>query len=377
MSRLPSFNDFSPGIIGDVRKPLRILETHLPNFEAVVQAWAATFFSGAENKRASTNIPATLTSLGLFDRKAMSITDEGRAIASAATPQEAAERLVAHIVATRNGMSVIEAARALNLRGERFSKENLKRQLQLQGIEALSSATTDHTTLANWMAEAGLLDKSANFMPIDAALKRVLGISSEERAELASLPLDQQIFLKVLRRVAEAAPRHTLPAKLVTDECIRDHPRRFVEDQLSKKVLRPLAEAGWIELANRSEGRGAKSGMVTATAKLLEVPFSSVVPEFDAVVPADLRDKIDLPSAEIQRLLDSEETYDRGLGLELLALRMLIDLGLQPRSFRQRSRDTAYAEVDLTAEGKQLLFSRWNIQCKCVKGRVSLGDVAK
>lgn len=375
--RLPSFNDFSPGIIGDVRQPLLTLKRLSPDFQAVVAAWARDYFGGAENKRASTNIPATLTSLGLFDRKTGALTPDGEVVAGAATPQAGAEALIAHVVATRNGMMIIEAVRALNRRAEPVSKVTLKRELQLLGVEGLSQATTDHTTLLNWMAAAGLVDKSANFLPVDAALKRVLGVTSEERAEIAALPLEQQIFLKILRRVAEAEADHTAPAKLVTDECLRDYPTRFDEDQLSKKVLKPLEAAGWITLSNRTEGRGAKSGLVTATPKLLEVPFSAVVPDFDEVVPADLRDKIDLPRAEIQRLLSSEATYDRGLGLELLALRMMIDLGLQPRSFRQRSKDTAYAEVDLTAEGAQLLFSRWNIQCKCTKSNVSLGDVAK
>lgn len=375
--RLPSFNDFSPGIIGDVRQPLLTLQRLAPDFSAVVSAWANDYFKGADNKRASTNIPATLTSLGLFDRKTCALTPKGEAIAAAATPLAGAEALSAHVVETRNGMMIIEAVRALNRRAEPVSKVSLKRELQLLGVEGLSAATTDHTTLMNWMAAAGLLDKSANYLPVDAALKRVLGVTSEERAEIASLPLEQQIFLKILRRLAEAEAAHTVPSKLVTDECLRDYPTQFHEDQLSKKVLRPLEAAGWVELTARTGGRGAKSGMVTATSKLLEVPFSAVVPDFDEVVPADLRDKIDMPRSDIQRLLLSEATFDRGLGLELLALRMMIDLGLQPRSFRQRSKDTAYAEVDLTAEGTQLLFSRWNIQCKCVKSNVSLGDVAK
>ena len=102
-----------------------------------------------------------------------------------------------------------------------------------------------------------------------------------------------------------------------------------------------------------------------------------MLPDFDQVIPSDLRAKIDLPAAEVKRLLASDQTYERGLGLELLALKMILDIGLEPRAFRLRSRDTAYAEVDLTAEGKSLLFSRWNFQCKCVGGRVSLGDVAK
>ena len=79
----------------------------------------------------------------------------------------------------------------------------------------------------------------------------------------------------------------------------------------------------------------------------------------------------------LRRVIESENKNERGLGLELLALKMILDIGLEPRAFRLRSRDTAYAEVDLTAEGKNLLFSRWNFQCKCVGSRVSLGDVAK
>src|SRR5688572_2600447 len=66
--RLPSFNDFSPGIIKDVRKPLEILDRLAPDIGAVVAEWDRTFFGSAGNKRASTNIPATLTNLGLMSR---------------------------------------------------------------------------------------------------------------------------------------------------------------------------------------------------------------------------------------------------------------------------------------------------------------------
>jgi hypothetical protein len=377
VTRLPSFNDFSPGIIGDVRGPLRTVSRLAPDFEAIVGQWSSDYFGGADNKRARTNVAATLTSLGLFDRKQVSLTPAGEEIAKAASEVEAAELLCRHVVEHRNGMLLIDAVRSLTKRGESPGKEPLKRELQLLGVEGLSSGTTDHTTLRNWMAEAGLLDRSHGFAPVEAVMKRVLGISANERAEFSALPLEQQIFLNILRRLVEGESSKTVPSKAVTDECLRDFPTQFDEAQLSRKVLRPLEDLGWIELSGRSAGRGAKSGNVRATDKLLEIPFEAVVPDFDQVVPADLRDKIDLPREEIRRLLASEATYDRGLGLELLALRMLIDLGLQPRSFRQRSRDTAYAEVDLTAEGKNLLFSRWNLQCKCVKSRVSLGDVAK
>jgi len=140
-----------------------------------------------------------------------------------------------------------------------------------------------------------------------------------------------------------------------------------------------LAELGWLATPATPlwAGRGGKSGLIRPSAKLMGIPIEAILPDFDRIVPADLRAKIDLPLADVKRLLKSSQTHERGLGLELLALKMILDIGLEPRGFRLRSRDTAYAEVDLTAEGKNLLFSRWNFQCKCVDSRVSLGDVAK
>ncbi len=381
MRRLPSFNDFSPGIIGDVRRPLEILDRLAPDMTAVVAEWDSAFFGSAGNKRASTNIPATLSSLGLMTRTPLALTDVGRAILAAPDSVEAARRLARHVVDARNGMAIIDAVRSLNTRGDTVSKDSLKRELEVIGIEGLSNATTDHTTLLNWMIEAGLFTREtrSNPQPNEDVMKAALGISASERSSFAELPLSQQIFLQVLRRVAEANGGAEIPAKQVIDECLREHRPRFDEDQIRGKVIKPLADAGWLEVpaSAASGGRGGKSGSIIPSEKLMGIPIESVLPDFDQVVPPDLRAKIDLPRAEVKRLLESKETYDRGLGLELLSLKMILDIGLEPRAFRLRSRDTAYAEVDLTAEGKNLLFSRWNFQCKCVSGRVSLGDVAK
>lgn len=381
MRRLPSFNDFSPGIIGDIRRPLEILDRLAPDMGAIVAEWDQAFFGKAGNKRASTNIPATLTSLGLMIRAPLALTDPGRIILEAPDSVEAARRLVRHVVDTRNGMAIVDAVRSLNTRGETLSKESLKRELEVIGIDGLSTATTDHTTLLNWMVEAGIFARvgRANPMPDEDVMKAALGISASERSGFAELPLAQQIFLRVLRRVAEGNGGDELPAKQVIDECLRDHRARFDEDQIRAKVIKPLADGGWVEVPDivATAGRGGKSGPIRPSAKLMGIPLDAILPDFNQIVPADLRAKIDLPRAEVQRLLESNQTHEKGLGLELLALKMILDIGLEPRAFRLRSRDTAHAEVDLVAEGKNLLFSRWNFQCKCTKSKVSLGDVAK
>ena len=380
MKRLPSFNDFSPGIIGDVRQPLKILKDNAPDWQQIVAEWDRAFFNSAGNKRSSTNIPATLTSLGLMARNPLALTDAGETILAKPTPLEAAQQLVRHVVDAHNGMTLIDAVRSLNARSEPVSKDSLKRELEIVGVEGLSTATTDHTTLLNWMVEAGLFAREGRKSPVadDATMKEVLGISDVERSDFAELALNQQIFLQIFRRVAEGNGGNALPAKRIIDECLRDHRGYFDEDQIRAKIVNPLAQAGWIELPQRkSAGRGGKSGTIAPTDRLMGIPIEAVLPDFDQIIPADLRSKIDLPASEVKKLLSSKEAYDRGLGLELLALKMILDIGIEPRAFRLRSRDTAYAEVDLTAEGKNLLFSRWNFQCKCIRSKVSLGDVAK
>jgi hypothetical protein len=94
MRRLPSFNDFSPGIIGDVRRPLAILAEHAPDMAAVIQNWDQEFFAGKGGKRASTNIPATLTSLGLMTRSPLELTEAAKHILIASDRIDGAQRLV-------------------------------------------------------------------------------------------------------------------------------------------------------------------------------------------------------------------------------------------------------------------------------------------
>lgn len=380
MKRLPSFNDFSPGIVGDVRRPLEILSRLAPDMAMVVAEWDSAFFASAGNKRAGTNIPATLSNLGLMKRSPLALTEAGIEILAAPDAITAAQRMIRHVVDTRNGMAIIDAVHSLNTRGETLSKDSLKRELEIVGIEGLSNATTDHTTLLNWMIEAKIFERNERSNPLhnETVMKAVLGISASERSGFADLPLGQQIFLQVFRRIAEVNGGAETPAKQIIDECLRDHRSMFDEDQIRAKVIKPLVKSGWVEVpAPTNSGRGGKSGSITPSSKLLGIPIGAILPDFDQVIPADLRAKIDLPAAKVKQLLASDQTHDRGLGLELLALKMILDIGLEPRAFRLRSRDTAHAEVDLIAEGKNLLFSRWNFQCKCISGKVSLSDVAK
>lgn len=377
--RLPSFNDFSPGIFPDIRKPLRAVRTGGGNLNKIIAAVSALNDWSVTNKRAK-NVLITLHNTGLFDRINHSLTALGVSIENAASAQEAASLFCKHILETKNGLILIDAIRRLNKRSEPVRKDSLKAELERLGITNLATATTDHTTLRNWMVNADVLRMTGRDYSVDdGVLKRLIGVSSEEGAQLEELEIPQRIFILILRRLAITEGGNWLPTRRLLSECLRDYPRLFDEDQMRKKVLEPLQKAGWVATSNLTSGRGAKSGQVRAEAKLLNIPVKYVVPTFDTAVPPDLRSKIDTPLTKIKEMLDSTSKNERGIALELLVLRMILDLSLIPRGFRKRAKSTGYAEVDVTAEGKNLLFSRWMFQCKAIKQRSKVGteDVAR
>jgi hypothetical protein len=374
--RIPSFNDFSPGLIGDIREVVRAVKELGPDRDAVYQRWADLNFSGVLTTRSTTNTRSTLTSTGVITAGALKLTVIGEQIADAQTLQQAILIFCKHIIERRNGDLLIRAVSNLNGRQKRVTKVSLSDELRVLGVQ-LSRASTDHTTLANWMAEAKLLNKEKNFKPNDTHLKELLGISSAESFEWDTLPLEQQILLQSLRRLAALEPDGAVSAQRVYDECFLENPELFDAAQLQRKVTTPLELAGWLTVERPRGRQGGKSGTFRPSEKLMSIPLAALVPDIDQVIPADLLSKLNMPLPDIQAMLGSESTYDRGLALELLTLRILIDLRLVPQSFRVRTSETGGAEVDLIAEAHGLLFSRWSVQCKNISTNVTLSDIAK
>ena len=344
----------------------------------VIDAWDKAYFGGKRNKRSSTNIPATLKSTGLSTGvRPIALSKAGKDILNAPTAEEATRRFCKHLLFEKNGRVLLEAIGSIRKRDEGISKKSLKKELEGIGVTGLSTNTTDHTTLKNWFIACKIID--AEGKPDEVAIKGMLGISSAEIDEFQALTLGQQVFLRQLRR-AHVSDTPPFLARDLFAQCLDEYPDLLDESQFASKVRDPLVKSGWIQVQGLATGpQGGKSGRITGSAKLLDIPIAEISPDFDQVIPADLRSKINTPLAKIADDLFSDDTHAGGIALELLALRMIWELGLHPRSFRLRSRQTAHAEVDLIAEGVHLLFSRWTFQCKRLtkSAKVHLSDVAK
>jgi hypothetical protein len=379
--RIPSFNDFSPAILtGGLQGCLQIVKNGGGDDRAVIRAWATKYFKGVENKRSSTNIPATLKSTGLTTgKRPMVLSEVGEAILNAPSNEKATKLFCEHLLREKNAKLLIEALASMRKRKVSITKPSLKSELIGLGVTGLSNNTTDHSTLKNWMIEAGLVSIDGD--PNDTEIKEILGISSTEIDEFKSLTLGQQVFLHLLRKQHETS-NGPFQVSALFSECLANQPHLFDDAQFAKKIRQPLINSGWVVAAGLATGvHGGRSGQIEGTKKLLDIPLSEVLPDFDQVVPADLRSKLNMPLDELAVDLFGTDTYKAGFALELLALRMIMDLGLEPRNFRLRSSQTAHAEVDLIAEASHLLFSRWTFQCKRygreTQTKLSLGDVAK
>lgn len=378
---IPSFNDFSPGLLkGDLRPVLLSIQKHSKNDEDIFSEWEKTIFAGWDKKRVRTNIPATLRSTGLTVGRPLELSSFGERVLMTTSAKEAAQVFCTEIINNQNGNKLIEAIQSLHRKGERATKKTLQTELSRLDIK-LSNDTTDHSTLKNWMIVAGIVVETKKGLPEvnDKFLKLLTGVSSEEVDEFQSLTLGQQTFLHLLRKRHVTEPGPFQIQELYT-ECKSIQPHAYGSANFASAVKEPLSNAGWIDIpVVKGSGHGGKSGSVKGSKKLLSIPIEHVIPNFNATVPPDLRKKLQTPLIQIRDWLKGTDIHEGGLGLELLALRIILDLRLTPRGFRVRSKETAFAEVDVTAEGDHLMFSRWTFQCKRIQAskNVSLGDVAK
>jgi hypothetical protein len=197
----------------------------------------------------------------------------------------------------------------------------------------------------------------------EVRLAAVTGTSLTTVGEWQSLTRVQRAFLQTIRRLAETRGQRPIPSPELLDFVREEHGPIFNEGQV-RRVYSALADAGWITHTVRPAGRGGRGGDIAATQKLLDVDFELLLGFRPGDLPADLRSVMTTPLETIYQDLESDSTHAKGIALELLAVNLATDLGLQPVRLRIRGTSTGGAEVDLVAEAAHLHFSRWLFQCK-------------
>ncbi len=318
-----------------------------------------------------------LGAYGLVDKETWSLTPLGSALLAEPTAEKRSEAFAKHILLNCDGLGVVQAVRFLGRQGTRPTKLKLADALRHTFGYEIPKAPTRQTTILNWLAEAGVCaDAHGQYAINEQRVGELIGISPADVEGWHELSPDQRHVALALRFLSQTHGKEAIPAHDVVEFASNKYGLEAPEDQLANRIFAPLEQAGWLKRIGRGSGRGGKSGYLQPVQKLLDPPIDAITDEQAPGIPPDLMRRLQEPLEKIRDQLKSGHTGVKGIALELLALRMVIDLGLTPKGFRVRSSETGGAEVDLTAEGAHLLFSRWTFQCKNTSS-VNLSDLAK
>lgn len=389
--RLPGANEFSPGQV-DLMRVLEIANSHPGDRAALDEAMRSEYFKNAAPKRLdpverleqqlgrARNVFIGMSQYGLFNLTTNELTDLGKTLRGLSTDIDRYNTLAKDVLLNRYGKDVLEAVQHLREKnpGARnpATKLALDRELELAGFD-MQSTTTNHLIILKWLRCASVVDKNNNID--DAVVRGLIGTGISTVLEWAYLTPQQKAFLRTMREAAEVHGTDPVSTKAIKDRSEAEHGEIFsaINDRMRDMVYRPLESDGWITTSGVGPGRGGNSGKVAATSKLLAVRLELMTGDAEWGIPSKVRRLLNTPLSKIYTdLAPSKDKHAKGLALELLAVRMAVDLGLTPLRFRLHSVETGYAEVDLVAEGAHLHFSRWLFQCKNTK-EVDLAALAK
>jgi len=373
--RIPGANEFSPGQV-KLKRVLELAKEHGGDRSALTEAIRAEYFGhGAPSQRSkrANNVIIGMSQYGLFSLSENRLTPEGEALASLNSESALMDAFAELILTKLHGVELLDAIRTIQSRHEPVSKASLAHELTARGF-VLPRDTTNHLIEVAWLRVAGII--KGRYDVDDAALSRITGLTTAAVDEWVGMTQAQRALLITLRRQADIKGKEPVWARDLITQSTFEHGPVFPSGQLSAKVFAPLVAGGWISRSETTEGRGGKSGRIAATEKLLGAKLEALPSGAALGVPADLRMRLKTPLQTILAGLHDESEYERGVALELLALRLATELGLRPLRFRLRGKETGGAEVDLVAEGVHLHFSRWLFQCKNTP-TVDLADLAK
>ena len=383
--RIPWVGEFTPGQLGRdaLEETLAIVERHSGDRDAIVEAIRERWFTEAAQNRTDPgdrlhqqrtragNVLNGMQSYGLVDR-AYELSELGRELWTESDTRVRDRRFVAHLIKDRQGLELLDLVRELQQRGVKVTKDQVNAELRSRGYRVTVNSA-DAGKLRQWLGTAGVIDDK--WVIDENRLAEVAGTSLDVVAEWQSMSRVDRAFLVTLRRLCETRGKAPIPSPEFLDFVRAEHGPVYDEGRVGR-VYQRLSNAGWITHTVKRAGRGGKGGEIAVTDKLIEVDFELLVGFQPGALPADLRAVMRTPRDQIYDDLRSSDTHTKGIALELLAVNIATDLGLQPLRLRVRGVRTGGAEVDLLAEGAHLHFSRWLFQCKNTK-TVNVSALAK
>jgi Restriction endonuclease len=358
---------------------LEFCQIYAPERAALQDAIQSAYFLGDTDnaRKMAMNCLLSLNAYGLIELnstgKNYKLTPLYTVLAEVATDTQLLFRQFArHILSRLEGLLLLRLIENIRARGEQVSLEYLGEELNDLGIK-IPPNSTYISTMRGWLAQAGVFHASSYEIHWDVVFD-LINVDTESINRLYQLSLEQKFFL--LSMVNLAITEFTPSNK------IANHTRsvcgiRLTSKNLVKDVLLPLEQIGLLETVKTTLGRGAKPHDVRLTAKAqneLLLPLLENLVTLTELTLAELNRTFEAVVAD----LTHPEKHIRGVALELLAVWLVRLLGLRFGKWRLKSHEaTGGGEVDVMAASDKIVYNRWQIQCKNIKGNVDVDTIAK
>jgi hypothetical protein len=315
-----------------------------------------------QRKRAG-NVLAALPWYGLTDQRTLRLTPFAQSLLDEVDDDVRNQHFAAYLLKNAAGLTLLDVVRTLRGRREPVDNKSVAAELRKRSYQ-LTTNSGDPGKLRQWLGQAGIV--SDDWHINEERFAEIAGTTLTNISAWQGLTRTQRAFLIAIRKRAEGKGSQPISSPELL-ALVRGEGASFDEAQVRAKVYRPLSQGGWIEHSAPGGGRGGKGGIIQPTDQLLSIDLELVAGFGAGELPADVRAQLATPLDEVYVMLGSNDTYLKGIGLELLTLNLASDLGLVPLQLRVRGVQTGGAEVDLIAEATHLHFSRWLFQCKNTK----------
>lgn len=377
-SSFPNSSQFSP-IQTPLPELLIIVKGNQPDRKNIKKAIAERFFLSSPDPDIAENTIYALSEYQLLDKPRndlsySSLSALGESLAAKAESGDLIglyEEFVRHILLNLHGLDLVQCVDDLISRGTKITKATISKELNYRGFHIPKNGT--HLNgMRQWFEQAGLVEHE-KWKTDPTVLKRLLGdLDNAELDEYTQLSREQRAFALAFARLNQNEALSNKVAAYATTLFGVEYP----EGGLPQSTLFALQDVGLITCKKTTSGQGAKPYVVYRTEKLQNEFIEPIFNAIENSVGIQYHKLIRMPFEEILLGLDNDNKHIKGLALEALAFYLGRLIGLEFVQWRLRSKETGGAELDVIMEGANMIFSRWQIQCKN-SSQASLEDIAK
>lgn len=285
-------------------------------------------------------------------------------------PDALYDRFAQHILRNLDGLKGIEIIEDLEAQGRQTLNDNLKEEFRKQYDYHIDETSNHWSQMRAWMSKADIINTNTHHYKIDRSrIEELLGIDEDVALDLDELDTNERAFLRALALVNPGGQIKNSVIKQIAEHAFGVD---ISQSKIGTNLLDPLEEKGFIEW----EHRNGKPNLVEQGERFEKealVPVLENLSERSGVPRRVLRKSY----GELLEDMDSDSTYDKGVALETLSVKLGRMLGLEFVGWRVRGRETGGSEVDVVMDKVGLVFSRVQIQCKNIKGKLQTKHVAR